>query len=684
MSAEQGSFAPAAATRTPGHFLTRPANPYPWLVLLLSLPVIGPLLQPGYFWGAHDARHSVYFLFQFDKAIRDGVLYPRWAPDFAFGYGYPFFNIYGPLSSYAGELLHLAGLDIVTAVKAVFGLSALLSGLAMYLFVARLLGRPAGLVAALVYVYLPYHLFDLYVRAALAESVGFVFLPLTLWGFYEAVTRPRLPSLLWAALAYAGLMFTSNLLALLFTPILGLYVVYILVGQFVTNGRNRQVKNTTAPPENHGRAVETGSNGSLAARPSPVRTFILSLFPPAFVLAMGLGLSGIFVLPVLTEARFVRTDQWFGGRYAFGDDFVEVFQLFSPRWGFGASIPGPDDETGFQLGLVAIVLFALSFWTVPRLGPRWVRRSLYFFQGATLVLLFLTVPLSAPVWELLSLAQFAQFPWRLLVIIAPFLSITAGSIAANLPPGDTGPLADSEGPPRSETTFQASRAPASFRPPLALVILCCLILLASYPYLRAEVRDPKPTEGPVSQAALFRFQQAADEMTGQTAWVRRIPNWSSLAEQVERGGEITTRVNYSALPADNSIGVFSMEMDSVHELLWVGTDKEDQAVTFLIPYYPGWQVYVYQDLGPHDGNLDKTVGPVTRIGPVVARPAIQTTPIEGWMVLPVPPGSHFLELRFEDTPVRTIGRWLSILSFILVLALFLLPVIRRRRSRQNL
>ncbi len=122
---------------------------YFWLTLLLSLPVIGPLLQPGYFWGAHDARHSVYFLHQFDQAIQDGAWYPRWAPDFAFGYGYPFFNIYGPLSSYVGEGFLLAGLDIVSAVKIVFGLSAVLSGLAMYLFVKRLLGPPAGLIAAL-------------------------------------------------------------------------------------------------------------------------------------------------------------------------------------------------------------------------------------------------------------------------------------------------------------------------------------------------------------------------------------------------------------------------------------------------------------------------------------------------------------------------------------------------------
>jgi uncharacterized membrane protein len=52
-------------------------------------------------------------LYEFDQAIRDGVWYPRWSPDFAFGYGYPFFNIYGPLSFYVVNV-SFHGLDIVT------------------------------------------------------------------------------------------------------------------------------------------------------------------------------------------------------------------------------------------------------------------------------------------------------------------------------------------------------------------------------------------------------------------------------------------------------------------------------------------------------------------------------------------------------------------------------------------
>jgi hypothetical protein len=639
-------------------------DPYLWLTLLLSLPVLGPLLQPGYFWGAHDARHSIYFLHQFDKVFQDGVWYPRWIPDMAFGYGYPFFNVYGPLPSYIGELFLTAGLDMVTAVKIVFGLSAILSGLTMYLFVRRLLGRPAGLIAALTYVYIPYHLFDLYVRADLAESMAFVFVPLVLWGFYESITQPRLFALLWAAAAYAALMFTHSLSAFILTAIMGLYVAYMILWQFLKPVEQLDLNSSITL---YGlRFTQRITHIELPAH-NRYLIAILSGFPPLFILLLGLGLSAIYLLPALTEARFVRTDQWFGGRFAFGDDFVEVFQLFSPQWGFGASIPGPDDDTGFQIGLAAIILLALSFFIVPRLANLVIRRTFYFFQGTTLLMAFLTVPLSFLVWQFLPLAQLVQFPWRLLVVVAPFISIVAGAV-----------MVDQEKQAEATPPTTSSNSLPRFHFPLPVFILSCLILLSSYPYVRAEVRDPKPTEGPVSEAALFRFQQSSDEMTGQTAWVRRIPNWSTLAEQVNTGGQITTKVNYTALPADDSVGVFSMEMDSQHEFLWVGTEKEDQAVTFMVPYYPGWQAYVYEDLGPHDGNLDKAAGPITRIGPLVEQPQIRTTYLEGWLVVPIPPGHHFLEIRFEDTPVRVVGRWVTILSILLSLGLI---VMAQRESR---
>ena len=78
-------------------------DPLFWLTIGLSIFAIAPLLQPGYFWGANDARHHVYFLFEYDRVVQDGIWWPRWSPDFAFGYGYPFFNIYGPLSHFLAD-----------------------------------------------------------------------------------------------------------------------------------------------------------------------------------------------------------------------------------------------------------------------------------------------------------------------------------------------------------------------------------------------------------------------------------------------------------------------------------------------------------------------------------------------------------------------------------------------------
>jgi uncharacterized membrane protein len=158
---------------------------YLLLTILFSIPLMGPLFMPGYFWNAHDARHNVFFILELDRSIKDGILYPRWSPDFAFGYGYPFFNIYGPFPSYLGEIFHLLGFDIPTSVKIVFGLSILASGLAMFLFLRRMVGSGAAFLGAMVYLYAPYHIFDFYVRAALAEAVSLAFIPLVSGGLRE-------------------------------------------------------------------------------------------------------------------------------------------------------------------------------------------------------------------------------------------------------------------------------------------------------------------------------------------------------------------------------------------------------------------------------------------------------------------------------------------------------------------
>jgi hypothetical protein len=600
-------------------------DPYLLLTLLLTIFALGPLLQPGYFWGTHDARHNVYFLFEFDRSIQDGIWYPRWAPDFTFGYGYPFFNIYGPLAYYLGEVFHLIGFDFVSSVKIVFGLSIVFSGLAMYLFARRLMGPKAGVVAALVYVYIPYHIFDLYVRAALAESVTFVFVPLVLWGCYETVQNPRLTNIVGLGLAYAGLMFTNQLITLLYTL---LVVPAYLIMLVLTKVNQTQ----------HLRELSRESFFPLIAN-------LLRLsIPPLAGLLLGLGLSAIFWIPALTEFKYVRVDQWYAGRYDYRDDFVYFFQLFSPTWGFGASGPGPDDTVSFQLGAVPFVLSVLSLAVLKQVKDWALRRQVVFFQAVTLVAIFLLLPAAATTWELLSPVRFAQFPWRYLTFTVLSTAVLAGSILSSQIPN-----------------------PKSLSPILyPLLILVTLVILGSYPYLQAEITEP--AEGPVSLAGLMRFQQSADEMTGSTAWVKEIPQWSPMADNYIAGLPVESKLDQSTVPEGTEAA--ARDWSTTHEFVQykapIRDDKHFVRLTFNLFYYPGWRAYMMQK---HERGLGI-------VGEVKIEP--EDGPL-GRITVEVPGNRRYLLLRFEDTPVRIWGKYISLASVIIVLLAFAGRAYLRRR-----
>jgi hypothetical protein len=607
------------------------------LIGLFGLVVISPLLQPGYFWGAHDARHAVYFIFQYDKAVQDGIWLPGWGPDWAFGYGYPFWIVYGPLSTFVGELFHhFVGLGFEDSVKAVLALSILLSGLAMYGFVRSWLGRNAGLVAAVAYMAIPYHLVDVYVRAAVAESVALVFLPLALWTFREAVLRPRLTAVIAAAFTYAAIMWTSNLVALVFTPGLAAYVLALLIWTGLDERRKAQ-----------------------DAKPW-VREFLAfilrrGLWPLSAVL-LGLGLSAAFFVPALIEQRYINQTQWFGKYYDPFQHFVYFFQLFNPAWGFGISQPGPDDiakgAMSYQLGAAAVLLSLIAValsWK--QAAER--RRETWFWAAWAAISVFLTLGISAWVWRHVPLVPYAQFPWRYLMLAILPLSILPGTLVAEY---------------KSYIVHRTSHIAHPLWPAL---LLSCLLLLSSAPYFKAEIREPTKEQGPVSMAALMRFQRTSDEMTGVTAWVdgQRIPNWSPLADEWVAGRPVITRADYKLIPQNKTLAVNAEGMGSQHEQVWYYAEAENQSITFNIFWYPGWNAYL---LDGKDGKpvqrleVRREDGPLARI------------------VVPVAPGQGYILLRFEDTPLRAAAKGVTLATLAVVVLLSFFHAWRLHRKRAQI
>lgn len=184
-------------------------------LLLLTIPLVWPLLQPGFFV-TDDGNWMIIRLAAFHQTLRSGQFPVRFLYSLNHGFGYPVTNFLYPLPFYLGEIIHIIGFDFTNSVKILLALSFPLSALGMYLFIRTKLGEWPAIASAIFYVYAPYRIFDVYQRGSLGEAVAFIFIPFV---FYALKTsRPIL-----AALSLAALITSHNVIAFIFLPLIFLY-----------------------------------------------------------------------------------------------------------------------------------------------------------------------------------------------------------------------------------------------------------------------------------------------------------------------------------------------------------------------------------------------------------------------------------------------------------------------------
>ncbi len=446
------------------------------LITLFSLPALAPLTAPGYFSNAHDARHIVYFLQMFDAAMRDGAWYPRWAADMVFGYGYPLWSIYPPLANFLGQAVHLVGFDFVGAVKIVDGLALYFSALAMFLFASRVLAprKNAALVAAIAYLYIPYHLVDVYVRATQPELLAFVFPPLVCWGLQRLAQNPNARDVALTALAYAGLLLAHTSTAVVFTPFIALYALF----QAASLITNHELRTTNY-------VFRFTLSGILAA-------------------LLAFALSAAFLLPIVAEQRYLTAEPLIGGFFNYQKHFISIAQLLSPFWGYGYAVGDGTAQFSLQLGLMPILFALVALWALPRASAS-LRNHILFFLASLGLAIFAMLPISVGVWQSLErVVAFVQFPWRLLSVACFALALLAGAAL------------------RAFADKTRGIAPA-----LTVILL---FITASYPYTL-----PQHTEAVFNYAAQMEFEVKDRELLGDTIWTQTRPQDSPLVAQYIRG-----------------------------------------------------------------------------------------------------------------------------------------------------
>ena len=507
-------------------------------------------------------------LAQLESLVRQGVLYSRWAPDMALGYGFPFFNFYAPLSYYLALPLSLILPTLKIVLIAAFALATVGAGLGAYLLARDYFAPRNALVAAVAYAYAPYLAYDAYFRGNLAETAAWGLLPLALWAMGRLVQQGNRRYMVGVAFTYAAILLTHNVFALIFSPLLAAYGLACAIA-FTSHGGER-----------YRRLVMAGG-----------------------AICLGLLLTTFFWLPAFVERAYVHSDRLLVPPvFVYWNNFIELGELLAAPRTVHPDLLNPSPPRA--LGMIHVLLGLPALLGLYRFRDR-RRFGCLFFSIALLGYAWLTTASSRVVWEHVPLLEYVQFPWRLLGPAALCLAMLIAATAEVLSLTATG--------------SQGRRSALIAGGAIVLLILGTLYW-----------RDPRycPTtdfgdRDVVTVAnSIAQFEQASHTI-GTTAKGEYLPRTVQAMPEAPAESPLALE----GLPAG---ATFAAETRPIGTHLWI-TTTEPFTATYNAFAYPGWQVVIDGDPvpitpEPHYGRI--TFAVPTGVHTIIVR--FNETPLRRW------------------------------------------------------
>lgn len=377
-----------------------------WLPLVLvigaSLILTLPLWQTRFMWTA-DGRLHMLRIYELNEALRQGIVYPRWSENLYFGYGYPVFNFYSPLSYYIVETWHLLGFDLIDSLKLFFALCFPLAALGTYVLARdvfagvlteRWQNEAASVLAAIAYAAAPYLLIDIYVRGAIAEMIAMALLPFLIWALRRTVFQRGWSGVALTALTLALLILSHNLTTYFAVPVLFFYVLVLL---FLVSGWRARL-------EAVGRLTLGG--------------------------VIGLGLSAFYWMPAFLEMSLVYVGQPEVAniplRQRLTEHFLSLGRVLEFSW-FYNYVDAP-----WPLGLAALVLAIIGLVLAWRWLNKQLKLEMVYWGVVVLVITVLLTDIAEPLWLAIPRLWVIQFPWRLTVFWTMGVSLLVGLVGVAL------------------------------------------------------------------------------------------------------------------------------------------------------------------------------------------------------------------------------------------------------------
>jgi len=345
------------------------------LLALVSVIITLPIFLSDNLFIAQDILFHFTWAEQFHHALMDGALYPRWV-DTPFGYGSPVFIFYAPLGFYLISVIKFITGSLILSIKLVIYLSFFLSGITMFFFVRNLNGDRTGFVSAILYQLIPYHTFNLFTRGVFPELLAFIWFPLILLFIRKMFLDKKPITIAFTGLTYAGLIMIHLVSAFMFTFVMigyGLYLIFI-------------------------------------EKKSGLLSLLIAMF-------LGLGLSSVYLLPVVFERAFIHIE--FIKFFNYTDCFLFLSKNLADRHFY----PIPHWIFIIEAGFVIFSILLIK--------RKLIERKNVFFVLLLSTSLFLTLPLSSLIWKHVPEFSNLQFPWRWLMVSGFALSVLAGTVIAN-------------------------------------------------------------------------------------------------------------------------------------------------------------------------------------------------------------------------------------------------------------
>lgn len=443
------------------------------IVALLTVFAIAPLEYPGAFQ-SQSGLSAVYSLISLDQ---NPLQFFNWSP--TFGTAFDLFRTEGALPYWVAEIFHRIGFGYLDSIKLVYALAWMASGWAMFALARKFFSDAGALLAATVYVYLPFHIATVYGRGAFAESVAWAWFPMALLAILRQPRTDNRRQIFVSLLPFALLYLTQPGIAILFS-------IFAIAVAVALKWRTQNFHPSSFTP-----ALQRTQRGASVLNPFA-----------GFVLGM------LLTLPVIAR---------YGARLApnaFTPNFILPYQLFSSLWAFGDPPQSPAPTQGtfvanqmpFQLGVVAMGLAIIAMALNRNKGVQ-ANAPTKLFLVAAIVVTLLTFSISAPLWSILGI--FAAYPWQLLAFVGLALAFVAGSVMD---------------------------ADMRWQQPPWVAFFIALPVLASYGYLAPRYVDFSPTRPQIAvygnnEIALLDYRIVGPLLHGAT--VRIELKWQAL-RQIDR------------------------------------------------------------------------------------------------------------------------------------------------------